>query len=133
MKLKFSFYSTVFGSLIDRADEPPRPKTREPKWSKKGPLFLARDFYPMLRHGIIWDSYQLDGVDVVALEPLPDADFRICFAAAEADDVAGRVGEGGDLAVVRQDGVGARARQQVPHADHPVLFKVAKCVLVEVL
>ena len=75
----------------------------------------------LLRHGIIWDSYQLDGVDVVALEPLPDADLRIRFAAAEADDVAGRVGEGGDLAVVRQDGVGARARQQVPHADHPVL------------
>ena len=86
----------------------------------------------MLRLGI-WNSYQLDGVDVVALEPLPDADFRICIAAAEADDVAGRVGEGGDLPVVRQDGVGARARQQVPHADHPVLFQAENCVLEEVL
>ena len=85
----------------------------------------------MLRHGI-WNSYQLDSVDVVALEPLPDADLRVCIAAAEADDVAGGVCEGGDLAVVRQDGVGARARQQVPHADHAVLFQVVNCVLEEV-
>ena len=64
---------------------------------------------------------QLDGVDVVALEALPDADLGFVCAAPEADDVAGGVREGGDLAVVRQDGVGARAGQQVPHADHPVL------------
>ena len=68
---------------------------------------------------VFYDTDQLDGVDVVPLEPLPDADLGV--DATEADDVAGGVGEGGDLAVVRQDGVGARARQQVPHADHAVL------------
>ena len=62
---------------------------------------------------------QLDGVDVVPLEPFPDADLGV--GAAEADDVAGGVHEGGDLPVVRQDGVGARAGQQVPQTDHPVL------------
>ena len=62
---------------------------------------------------------QLDGVDVVALEPLPDADLGV--GAAQADDVARRVHERRHPAVVRQDGVGARAGQQVPQADHPVL------------
>ena len=64
---------------------------------------------------------------MVPLEALPDADLGV--DSPEADDVAGRVHEGGDLAVVRQDGVGARAGQQVPQADHTVLRGFEICII----
>ena len=56
---------------------------------------------------------------MVALEALPDAYLGV--GAAQTDDVARRVHEGRHLAVVRQDGVGAGAGQQVPQAYHAVL------------